>query len=162
MSWQSSQDGETTGRVGINVLSDKTMVVSCSWENSYTGQWEEMEKVIYFTQTECSYGGYRQWFLCPHCRKRAGVILFIPPSVACRHCFNLAYSSQNEHAMYRALRRRNKIGERIGISDSFDSYSGTKPKGMHWATFHRLRVEYENADESSEVSFTNRYSGRFV
>ncbi len=161
MSWNSSHDGETTGSVSINLLSGKGMIVGWKFENSTTGIQETMEIVVRFTQTTCAYSGVRQWFICPNCQRRVGILILYPPTVVCRHCLNLTYSCQNEHAMYRALRRRNKIGDRIGIRDSFDSYSGNKPKWMHWATFHRLRDEYENADESSEVSFANRYSGRF-
>ena len=155
--WFSSRDGEATGRASIYVLSGKGMVVGCMWESDRTGKREELRVVVKFVQSACAFGSFRQWFLCPGCRSRVGILVLHPPIVACRNCLDLSYESQNEHAMYRALRRRDKIGARLGVSDHFDFYSATKPKWMHWVTFHRLRREYEEADELSEISFLGRF-----
>lgn len=157
ITWFSSRDGEATGRASIYVLSGKGMVVGCLWESDTTGKREELRVVVKFAHSACAFGSFRQWFLCPSCRRRVGILVLQPPIVACRHCLNLSYESQNEHTMYRALRRRDKIGARLGVSDLFDFYSAYKPKWMHRVTFHRLRREYEEADELSEISFLGRF-----
>jgi hypothetical protein len=53
---------------------------------------------------------------------------------------NLAYASQAEGALDRAWRKQRKIEGRLA-----DGGAGRlgKPKGMHWATFERLREQYE-------------------
>jgi len=156
ISWSQNND-EICARAAIQVLAGKGMVVSCKWQSDTTGLWHDMERGVRFARTACSYGGFRQWFVCPRCSRRLAVLVINPPHVVCRHCLDLSYACQNEHAMYRALRRRNKIGDRIGGSNPFDSSSGTRPKGMHWKTFNRLQREYEIADELSETIFLDRY-----
>jgi hypothetical protein len=158
LTWCSGHDGEPIGSATINVLSGKGMVVSYMLENDSNGNMEEVNKVVRLTQTACTFGGQRQWFLCPYCYRRVGVVVLCSSMVACRHCLNLTYSSQNENLSYRALRKRDKIGDRIGINSPFDVYDVTKPKGMHWKTFHRLRNDYEQADKLSEISFYGQFS----
>ncbi len=51
---------------------------------------------IFFTYTKTRFGGFRSWFLCPRCGKRA-YKLYIPPfsdCLACRRCQNLVYEVQ--------------------------------------------------------------------
>ncbi|MGB2820949.1 MAG: hypothetical protein WBF17_08210, partial [Phycisphaerae bacterium] len=51
---------------------------------------------IALTITPTSFGGRRDWFLCPACRRRAGV-LYLPEGerlFACRLCHGLCYRSQ--------------------------------------------------------------------
>jgi hypothetical protein len=58
---------------------------------------------------------------------------------ACRHCYRLCYTTQQENAADRALSRACKIRERLGqktggVCVPFPS----RPKGMHWKTYGRL------------------------
>jgi len=153
-----SNDGvEPCGSVSLGVIASKGVVVSFTWQSDSTGRLTQYNRPISILHSACSYGGYRQWFSCPRCKRRVAVVVLYPPVIACRHCLNLTYSSQNEHTAYRALRRRNKIGDRIGIKDQFNAYSVSKPKGMHWETFNRLMRQYEFEDEFSEASFMGRY-----
>jgi hypothetical protein len=38
--------------------------------------------------------GWRTWFVCGFCGRRAGKLYVIMTNVACRHCHNLRYASQ--------------------------------------------------------------------
>ena len=96
------------------------------------------------TRTPCNLGGSRPWFLCPArgC-ERPVAILYGGAVLACRHCHQLAYPSQNEdrtgRAMWRAERIRAKLGWPPGALDGWYD----KPKGMHWRTFERLCAEHD-------------------
>ena len=52
---------------------------------------------INIVRTRCNYGGFREWFECPGCEKRAGVLYGAEDAFRCRKCLNLAYLSQRIH-----------------------------------------------------------------
>lgn len=58
---------------------------------------------IPFTTTPCWYGGRRYWFVCPwykngvYCGKRVETIYKNGDYFACRHCYDLTYSSKKEN-----------------------------------------------------------------
>jgi hypothetical protein len=65
---------------------------------------EEKEEVDYkvpLLTTECNFGGERYWFECPiytngnYCGRRVGVLYLGSKYFACRHCYDLTYSSKN-------------------------------------------------------------------
>ena len=56
----------------------------------------------------------------------------------CRHCNKLAYASQYEHQWQRALRKANKIKQRLGIYVGIGDPLLDKPKGMWIRTFDHL------------------------
>lgn len=58
------------------------------------------EQKIPLTTTPCHYGGNRFWFLCT-CGRRVGALYLGNNLFACRHCYNLTYSSRNESKKYR-------------------------------------------------------------
>jgi hypothetical protein len=56
--------------------------------------------------TPCTYGGNRPWFICPArgCYWRVA-ILYSADTIACRHCHDLTYASQQASGKDRALHR---------------------------------------------------------
>lgn len=102
------------------------------------GEWEDVEYPGYFDETDCHYGGTRQWFLCPglNCNRRVGVLYGAGKYFLCRHCHNLAYSSQTEDRANRSARKSRKIIEKLG-GDPYSDFLPDKPKGMHWRTYDR-------------------------
>lgn len=56
-------------------------------------QGEINRRTVFLDKTRCNYGGYRYWFLCPGCEKRAK-ILYFREEFQCRKCAGLTYASQ--------------------------------------------------------------------
>jgi hypothetical protein len=103
-------------------------------------EWRVRRCCVRLDWTRCHFGGQRVWFLCPTCRRRVA-ILHGSATIACRHCFRLAYSSTREGKAQRAGRRAEKIRARLkwqpGIAYGMDE----KPRHMHWITFYRLAAQ---------------------
>ena len=121
------------------------------------GEWEPVEQAISFDRTPCNYGGFRTWFLCPHCRRRVALIYGAGKYFLCRHCYNLTYASQQEDEATRLIRKARKIRERLGASNDLMEPILLKPKNMHWATFHRLRREAEQAGNLGRIVAVQRF-----
>jgi len=112
------------------------------------GEWEPVEQIIAFDRTPCKYGGHRTWFLCPRCWKRVAVIYGAGKYFLCRHCYDLAYSSQQEGKSDRLMRKARKIRRRLVGSDNLSEPILFKPKNMHQKTFDWLRREADRANMS--------------
>ena len=72
-----------------------------------------------------------------------GVVSLSTEARCCRRCHDLAYASQNEDASDRASSKARKIRKMLGDDGGFEDPFPPKPKGMHWATYHRLEKECE-------------------
>lgn len=121
------------------------------------GEAEPMDYTVRVLSQQCNYGGHRKWFACPArgCGRRVA-ILYGGRVFACRECHQLAYPSQREERFQRALTRADRIRSRLGWSA--DDYRGLKPKGMHWATFERLRDELDYWDQLWNSAFSEHYA----
>lgn len=103
-------------------------------------------------RTPCHYGGYRYWYLCPHCGKRTSV-LYRAGLYVCRHCIGANYQTQLNQPLDNVRRKKYKVGKKLywwsgEIGKSFPM----KPKGMHQKTFDRIWTEFK-ALEQQENNF---------
>ena len=91
------------------------------------------EEIIAIDFTKCNYGGKRPWFVCPvfNCRKRAAILYLVTEGFRCRHCAQLAYSSQYENSALRAMRKAKKLRAKLGGRPRLDLPLPTKPARMH-------------------------------
>ena len=105
------------------------------------GAWQKVEQKIHFDRTQCNFGGYRKWFLCPKCGKRVAVLYGAGKYFLCRHCYDLCYTSQQETEIDRMMRKARKIRDRLGASHNLSMPIWRKPKGMHQKTFDQLKRE---------------------
>jgi hypothetical protein len=64
----------------------------------------------------------------------------------CRHCYDLRYESQREDKKDRALRRAQKVRQRLGGSANILESFPERPKGMHHDTYMRLFREHHEAE----------------
>jgi hypothetical protein len=114
---------------------------------SYHDHGELRRDFIRLTSTPCPYGGRRLWFLCPTmaCRRRVAKLYLRDGSFRCRGCHRLAYASQREARCYQAMNRAHKIQQRLGGPPGFAYPFPPKPKGMHWRTYDRWQLKFNEA-----------------
>lgn len=139
LSW--NRRGEPTGDIRYRAHSD-CLVLLYRFRDQGEEDWTDVNESVPFAFTEQKLGGVRRWFRCLSCQRRCS-ILYGGQRFRCRKCYNLAYSTQNETAMYRGLTRAQKLRERLGGSLCIDDPFPTKPKGMHWKTYAKLRINGE-------------------
>ncbi len=107
--WRWSRNGEVFA--SIQVRADFNRVVLMYRHRSYGDEdWTQEEYPVSLEWTPCYFGGERAWFLCPRpgCGRRVAT-LWGGAMFYCRHCYNLAYASQNETAWDRALTKAQAI-----------------------------------------------------
>jgi hypothetical protein len=109
-------------------------------------EWVRIEQFVPVESMPCNFGGLRFWFRCPveRCTRRVAKLYFLSLGIfACRHCCDLVYESQREPADSRAIRRADRIRQRLGWKPGILNGPGEMPAGMHGNTFRRLIVAHE-------------------
>ena len=76
------------------------------------------------------------------CGRRVA-ILYGGGIFACRHCYRLAYASSREDVSDRAMRRADRLRERLGWRPGILNAEGGKPKWMRWRMFDRLTKQHD-------------------
>jgi len=130
--------GEPSGSIRYKVAHDEITLTYRS--RSYGGEWQDIKQQIPLTWTDCHYGGQRAWFRC-NCFRRVAVLYGAGTYFRCRHCYQLAYGSQQEALFDRMLRKSRKIRKQLGPHDDVEIPIWRKPKGMHFTTFNRLLLK---------------------
>lgn len=151
------RDGERVASVGIK--GGRQAVELTYRARDAGGEWEDIEYSVPIVWSVCRFGGERPYFICPgvvngqHCTRRVLKIYGPGRYFLCRHCYGMAYASQNEDKLDRAYRRTAKLKRRLGVEDRTEPVF-LKPKGMHQATFDRLREQADEAEEEADHLFT--------
>ena len=111
-----------------------------------------MAETIPIVHLPCRFGGTRAYFICPgpgdgtDCGRRTTKLYLSRRYCLCRHCNKLAYASQYERPWQRALRRANKLKQRLGIDVGIAEPFPDKPKGMWARTYVCLLDEILQAE----------------
>jgi len=91
--------------LAVNIDEEKPdrnlMMLFYTHTDRYTGEEKKLEYKVDITTTPCHLGGVRYWFICPlwNCGRRVGK-LYLPSGAkyfGCRHCYDLTYTSCQEH-----------------------------------------------------------------
>jgi hypothetical protein len=110
----------------------------------------------------CRFGGSRVYFICPgprgtDCGRRTTKLHLSHRFFLCRHCNKLAYASQYERPWQRALRRANKLKQRLGIDVGIAESFPEKPKGMWARTYGCLLDEILQAEMLANEARAKRF-----
>ena len=156
--WNWTRDGETVASIQVRAETDRIIL---NYRHKRGGSdWQPMNYPVWLAWTDCTLGGQRAWLLCPArgCGRRVA-LLYIGGSgiFACRHCYRLAYECQRDTDDDRAMRRADRIRERLGWEAGILNGEGDKPKGMHWRTFERLHAEHNDFVNTSLVGMMRKF-----
>ncbi len=157
--WQ--RDGKVTGSIlvvvpaGANPPAEVVLIYAASSRGEPA---RDVRERVPLAWTPCHYGGRRPWFVCPGlgCGRRVALLYGAGVYFFCRHCYQLEYRSQREHECDRHRRRAQAIRRRLGGEPDIDRPFPPKPKGMHWRTYHRLRLEGRSEENAFEAAFWRR------
>ena len=131
------------------------------------GEWEHVADIIPIVRVPCRFGGSRAYFICPgsrdgsQCGRRTAKLHLSGRHFLCRHCNQLAYASQYEQPWRRALRRVNKLRQRLGSASEIVAPVPEKPKRMWVRTYARLLEETLQAEILADEAHANHLQ-RFV
>lgn len=120
------------------------------------GDKAQVKEEVRLTRIPCRFGGMRPFFICPGlangaaCGRRVTNLYGAGLYFSCRHCYRLAHTSQSEGASDRALRRANKIRERLGGDPGMEAEFPPRPKGMWGRTYKRLRDRTDDAETRAD------------
>jgi hypothetical protein len=121
---------------------------------------EDVVDTVSLVRLPCRFGGSRVYFLCPgpqngiSCGRRITKLYLSRRYFLCRHCNQLAYASQYEQPWQRAVRRANKLKQRLGMDVGIE-----KPRGMWGRTYAHLLTEILQAEilaNEAQTSMFNR------
>ena len=138
--WRDAETGEQTASIGYRGEAGAVCL-------SYRVDGESVVQRVPILHTACNYGGARTWFGCPCCGRRVAVLFLAGGRFRCRHCGRVAYGSQSDDASGRAWRQQAKAEAKLNPD-------GSKPKGMRWATYARLRAVILDCEERRDNELT--------
>jgi hypothetical protein len=157
-SWAWTRDRETVA--SIQVESGRDQVILKYRSRAYGEEWSDVRQTVPLKWTPCRFGSERPWFICSvysnghYCGCNVTKLYGAGKLFACRHCYGLAYVSQQESAHQRGLHKAQKIrGQLNGSLSVFDEFPN-KPKGMHWRTYDRLQARHDAAENRSMAGLT--------
>jgi hypothetical protein len=149
--------------VSLNVRAEAERVHLSYTVRVGDGEHENTAETIPVVHLRCRFGGSRAYFICPgpgdgtECGRRITKLHLYRHYFLCRHCNQLAYASQHEETWQRALRRANKLKQRLGIGVGIDEPFPVKPKRM-WARTYSFRInEILQAEIVANEARTNRF-----
>jgi hypothetical protein len=150
-SWSWSRGGREIASIGALVEGDdgpERLTLLFRHRSGPGADWKDVQQPVELDWTPCNFGGERPWFICPgaDCGRRVAVLYGPGRHFLCRHCYDLRYESQREDKTHRALRRAQKIRERLGGSTNMTEPFPQKPKGMHHKTYMRMCWEHIEAE----------------
>jgi hypothetical protein len=160
-SWAWTSNGERVA--SINVETQRHSVTLKYRSRSYGEDWSDVEQRVAIAWTTCRFGGERPWFMCSvaangvYCGRLATKLYGAGRLFACRHCYRLAYASQQESSHQRGLGKSQKIRMQLGGSPNMLEEFPDKPKSPDLTGQMKLQrhtaaaVEQFSHDDIEEV-----------
>ena len=117
-------------------------------ELTYSVDEQAIRQTLELVRVAQPFGGHRWWFNCPLEATRCGIV-YLPPGQTCfasRRAYGLVYASQYESPEIRAIRRADKIRERLGGQSLMSAPFPPKPPRMWTRTYERARERCAEAE----------------
>ena len=158
--WRWMSDGEKVASINLRADADRLHLSYCVRIGG--GEWEGVVETVGIVHAPCRFGGMRPYFICPGvvngvaCGRRVAKLHCAARYFLCRHCCRLAHASQSEGARDSALRRANKIRQRLGGEPDLVAPFPPKPRGMWRRTYVRLRDQAFAAEMRADEAFALR------
>lgn len=172
LNWTWHRGDEPTNAIGMEVQHDNVVLEYRVRLDSAT-EWKNIHQRVPIAWTACHLGGRRAWFICDvsvdgrHCGRRVAKLYRGGDVFACRHCYGLAYASQQQSPVDRSSNQAKSIRLRLGGSQCLFDPFPEKPRGMHWRRYLRLRSRADAAEEvvhrwvlKQGRRFLDRYSAK--
>jgi hypothetical protein len=156
-SW--TRGGTPSGSISVRTEPD-AVLLTFRYRSSTATDWQSVEQRVPIAWTACHLGGRRPWFRCTgyaggqSCGRRVALLYLAGKFFACRRCYGLAYTSQQESSWYRGLGKAQKIRTRLGGGPNMLEAFPDRPKGMHWRTYDRRRRAHDLAERKAMTGLT--------
>lgn len=158
--WQWTRDGEQVASINLRAEADR---LHLSYRvRSDAEPWQDVSETVRIVRVPCRFGGSRPYFICPGvvngiaCGQRVAKLYGPGRYFLCRHCWRLAYASQSEGGWDRALRRANKIRQRLGGELGMAAPFPRRPKGMWLRTYEQMMDRCIAAEVLADEAFAVR------
>ena len=149
-----SMRGETLGTLWVCAEDDRVRLRRGNLEGERSGPAQQ----VFLDWSLCNLGGQRPWFRCPACSRRVA-LLYGAGSFACRHCHRLVYASQREKSHVRALRKVDRLRDKLHWGPGILPLDRSRPKGMHRRTYARLAAEQDGLVRQYLLGMNARFEG---
>ncbi len=159
-SWQWTRDGEKVA--SINLRAERERLHLTYRVRIGSGEWEDVAEVVRIVRVPCRLGGTRPYFICPGvvsgitCGRRVAKLHGAGRYFLCHKCYRLAHASQSEGGWDRALRRADKIRQRLGGDPGLASPFPDRPKRMWQRTYDTLREQVFEAEMRADEAIAIR------
>lgn len=114
------------------------------------GERHDVTQTVHINHIRRHLGGSFALFVCPGrdtacCERNAAKLYSRGSYFLCRACHDLAYKSQSEDTVARAMRSAGKIKQRLGGNPDLAARFPRRPKGMWTTTYERQKRRYLEA-----------------
>lgn len=110
------------------------------------GAWQDVCETVHLDWSPRHHGGAQPYFGCPKCGSRRRYLIGAGARFLCRACHGLVHAASREGHSDRVFRRSWKLKRRIGADLAVGGPRGTRPKGMHQATYAKLLRAVEETE----------------
>jgi hypothetical protein len=158
--WQWTRRGERIASINMRAEHDRLHLTYRVRIGG--GEWEDIAETVRIVRVACRFGGARPYFICPGvvngiaCGRRVAKLHGPGRYFLCRHCYRLGHASQIEDSWDLALRRANKVRQRLGGEPGMAAPFPARPKGMWRRTYDRLRERAFEAEMIADEAFALR------
>jgi hypothetical protein len=144
--WYWSRGGEPSGNVSVRI-DHEGLTLDYQWTPS-SREPVGRRTTFLISQTNCHFGGIRNWLRCKWCGRRCAVIYGVSGDgyFACRRCLKLGYSGESEDLLGRLWRKQHKLEARLGEDCQ-------KPKWMRMRTYERIWTQINEVEEMKDHAF---------